>query len=554
MLKLSKIFSSIIELFRNSKRSIYYSFRHMPVESSSLVIISIFIGLIPFAQAKILANIIDALIAVTKGSALIGSLWTLIIIYALATVFPEIVYAIQGYVNKRWTFRLQQILELELSLKKAEIDVALHEQPKFQDLLQKATYRSLWPIYELSEAQFLNIQNIIGVVVASYVVLAFDWRLYAVIMIASIPKFFVETKYSKNVWGIYSEDTEQQRHYQELRSNFRQMYRIIETKLLQTAHKIAGMIDDILEDFNGKQIAVEKRKMLMKIGAEVIVVLGYGFAITLIIGNVAQGLLAIGAMTFLLSSLSRLENSIAGFFLNIAGQYQFSLYVTSIFELLDTKPYLPRVENPIRLDLTTAPTIVFENVTFAYAGQTKTVLKDVNLTIKPGEKIAWIGANGAGKSTMVKLLCRVYDPIKGRILVNGVDLKHIDIDEWWSYLGVLLQDFGTYNFMAKDSIAVGRMDMPTDDARVTEAAIAADAHEFISKWEKGYENMIGTDFGGVEPSKGQRQKLALARILYRKSHVLILDEPTAAVDSHSEAKIFETLEKMPDNYSCAYFT
>jgi ABC-type multidrug transport system fused ATPase/permease subunit len=158
--------------------------------------------------------------------------------------------------------------------------------------------------------------------------------------------------------------------------------------------------------------------------------------------------------------------------------------------------------------------------------------------------LALVGINGADKSTFIKLLCRFYDPTEGRILIDGVDLREIDLNSWYKYVALLSQDYVTYKFLVKDLIHLGKDDASTDQEKICDAAIKSDADEFIKKWEKTYDQQIGVEFdGGVDPSRGQKQKLSLARALFRNAFVTILDEPTASVDATAERQIFEQLEK-----------
>ncbi len=174
------------------------------------------------------------------------------------------------------------------------------------------------------------------------------------------------------------------------------------------------------------------------------------------------------------------------------------------------------------------------------------MLKDFSLAIAAGEKIAIVGANGAGKTTLIKLLCRFYDPAGGVITVGGKNIQDIDLESWYQQFGVLFQDYAQYHFMVKDVIKVGDMGARGTPEKVRAAAQASEADAFIAEWEKAYEQMLGKQFtGGVEPSIGQWQKLALARAFYRDPRVLILDEPTSSIDAESEAKIFEKLEQLP---------
>jgi ATP-binding cassette subfamily B protein len=302
-------------------------------------------------------------------------------------------------------------------------------------------------------------------------------------------------------------------------------------------------MEEILTAFRKEQISVDNKKFWSTVVAGIIGTVGYGFAFYIIVAGVSRGDISLGTMVFLVSLLGQLVGSISSLFSHIAKQFEDNLYVTDIFTFLDTKPYIKRANNPQKLNLKTPPKIEFKNVWFRYTEDMEWILKDVSMTLNPYEKLALIGENGAGKSTLIKLLARIYDPDKGDILVNDINLKEIDPDEWTSYLGILLQDFMNYNFSVGESIAMGRMEQHPPLEEVKRAATLSGADDFISDWEYKYAEQIGKEFSGKEPSKGQNQKLALARIIYRRGLVTVLDEPTASIDPMAEMNIFENMEE-----------
>ena len=175
------------------------------------------------------------------------------------------------------------------------------------------------------------------------------------------------------------------------------------------------------------------------------------------------------------------------------------------------------------------------------------ILENFSLTIESGERLALVGLNGAGKSTLIKLLCRFYDPVKGAVLINGTDLREINLNDWYSNLALLAQHFDTYQFKAWENIALGRLNGERNQQKIECSARRAQADSFIERWKNRYDQQIGVEFdGGIDLSGGQRQKLALARTLYRNAFVTILDEPTAHVDADSEQRIFEQLNSELD--------
>jgi ATP-binding cassette subfamily B protein len=189
----------------------------------------------------------------------------------------------------------------------------------------------------------------------------------------------------------------------------------------------------------------------------------------------------------------------------------------------------------------------FRNVSFAYPGTERTVLKNFNLTLSPGERIALIGENGQGKTTVVKLITRLYDPTEGQILLDGIDLREYSLEDLHRQIGVIFQDFMRFEMTARENIAVGRIDQPHQQRDIELAAQKSLADTVVSKLPGSYDQMLGRRFeGGVELSGGEWQKIALARAYLRDAQLLILDEPTAALDARSELEVFERFAELTE--------
>jgi ATP-binding cassette subfamily B protein len=206
---------------------------------------------------------------------------------------------------------------------------------------------------------------------------------------------------------------------------------------------------------------------------------------------------------------------------------------------LTSKPGALPAPRPIR------DGFAFENVSFSYPGTKRLVLDRLNLRIEPGERIALIGENGQGKTTIVKLLTRLYDPTDGRILLDGVDLRDYNIEDVQSEIGVIFQDFMRYEMTARQNIAVGRIDASDHDGSIEHAARKSLADAVIERLPNGYDQLLGRRFeGGVDLSGGEWQKIALARAYLRDAQLLILDEPTASLDARSEYEVFQRFAEL----------
>jgi ABC-type multidrug transport system fused ATPase/permease subunit len=536
---MKKFFSLII----NIRRGLALSLEFSPNITLGLFVLAILSGLIPLLQAKILGEIVNHVIdSLTNNTT--GTIILFVSLYALVWGATRIIGALQLYFDKIWHMENEHGLELVVLKKRSEIDLGHYEDPDFQDLLTRSNRRGIWPILEMSDAQFQLFSNLAVIIVSSVIASAVSWEIYLITIISSIPSFIVQFKYGYKMWTIWAEHSERQRKYGSIRSHLMGRTGVTQAKILQNSDYLLNIISGIFESFRKDNRKADRKRFIYQIGASLISALGLGLSLWLIARNVISGKINIGEMVFIISALGQLVGSLNSLLAQLANMLERNLYVNDIFKVLDTKPFIKRSENPVKLRLSSPPIIEFKNVGFKYGGREDWILKNVNLVINPGEKIALVGMNGAGKSTLIKLISRIYDPIEGEILINGINLKELDLNEWSAYLSVLLQDYVTYDLTVKESIGLGRIQEDMDVKKVEEASQHSGAHEFIKDWDKKYDQQLGKEFeGGIEPSKGQLQKIALARTIYRHGFIMILDEPTAAIDALSETKIFEAMER-----------
>ncbi len=546
---------SLLSLAKNTKRAIGFSFNFAPFITASVFVLAITTSLAPLLQSKILGDVVNQIISQLSKGGSESVVVYLVFIYALVWAGTRVLNALQLYMEKIWSLENEQGLDLTMLKKRAEIDLGHYENPDFQNLLQRVSNRSIWPVYEMIDSQFKVFANLSVIIVSSIITSAISWQLYLVVIISAIPSFLVQLKYGYKIWGIWAERSERQRRFAVTRWHIMNRTGVVQAKLFQNSKKLLEIVTDILHSFKKDLLKEDKTRFYLQSIAYVIGAAGFGFSMWLITKDVMSGLISVGAMVFLVSILGQLVGAINSFLAQIATLLEKNLYVTDIFTVFDTKPFIKRSDNPKKLNLESPPTIEFRNVSFKYEKMKDLVLKNINLTINSGEKIALVGMNGAGKTTLIKLLSRIYDPTEGDIFINGINLKEIDLDEWGSYLSVLLQDYLAYDMKVSESIGMGRADKSIDMSEIQEAAGYSGANEFIEQWENKYEQQLGKEFeGGVEPSKGQGQKIALARAIYRNGFIMVLDEPTASIDALSETKIFEQMEKAVKNNTLIVIT
>ena len=266
-----------------------------------------------------------------------------------------------------------------------------------------------------------------------------------------------------------------------------------------------------------------------------------------IIGATLTGTLSIGDLTFLSGSFLRLRGLLEGVLSGFSGMAAQALRLDDLFDYFNETPEIASRPDALAVPVPIRQGFTFEDVGFRYPNAERWAVRHLSFTLHAGETLALVGENGAGKTTLVKLLARLYDPDEGRILLDGRDLRDYDLDQLRAAMGVIFQDFVRYSMSAGDNIAVGRIGAREDQARVEAAAHQSGADEVIERLPAGYDQMVGKRFArGVDLSGGEWQKLAIARAYMRDAQVLILDEPTAALDARSEFEVFQRFKELSD--------
>lgn len=541
-------FSSLYIMWKNSVRTFQLLWREKKGQVILYTFLLVIVGVLPFLRSGVMGLFINELTSQNFQETSFEFI-ALVSAFIFITSASPFLWTWERYVEKMFWFFLANKIEILPLQKKKDLGIATLEDPKKNDIINRVNENS-WRLQNFADRIFFILQNIFGVLVASIIIWNIKWWILILIVLGTIPELIVQFRAGKSVWGIHGARAEIRRRYWDAGSHFSSLYLLTELKLFQNTEYFISIISNLFETFQKEERANEKKRMLLTLGALVISQGALAASFIVLISDVVHGALLVGTLTFLIASIIEFRQTLSSFFEQVGRQYEDNLFVNDLFDFLDWKPVIVNTSNCKKLPKDKTPKIEFKNVSFVYPGTTKMSLKNISFTLNPGEKLALVGQNGAGKTTLIKLLCRFYDPTEGEILVDGTNLKNIDIDDWHHILGVLFQEYGQYNFVVKESIGMGRTDTPFSLERVKSAAESSESESFIKEWKGGYEQMLGKEFtDGIEPSIGQWQKLALARTFYRNPKLYVFDEPTASIDAEAEAKIFEKLESLPKDRS-----
>ena len=503
-------------------------------------------GLIPLGTSWILKILIDQLQIIQDENV---SLVPMIIVLALVMYYA--VGLVQTLFHQTYHFsyldfvlrnRLQNALNKRFVQKVAELDIAHLEDHKTQDLITQVRTPVKWQVPDIMRLlSYVSTELIIYL--SAFIALApFGWWIPFVVTLITLPKLYLRSKYGALQWSIWGAGAPQVRKLYYYERLFADSVVIREMKVNQSANRLVHKLDTVQDYLFGLNHQVLKKYLRVSIlppiiEAAVIFLIAYSF-----LGEVAAATVSIGTYTFLISMLGQVNGSAGRAASNFGGLYENGLYLYNFAKMLKIPPAIPRDPNASKVNEVAPPKVEFKNVSFSYPNGPD-VLHNISFTIDPGESIALVGHNGAGKSTLINLLCRFYDVSEGEILINGVNIKQIDLSSWYATLGTLFQNYGQYHFTIRENIAAeNAKEAPL--AKLKEAAQKSGAHAFIDRMPLAYDQQLGKEFEkGEELSGGQWQKLAIARAFYDKPPILIMDEPTSAIDAEAEFEIFNNLEE-----------
>jgi ATP-binding cassette subfamily B protein len=274
-------------------------------------------------------------------------------------------------------------------------------------------------------------------------------------------------------------------------------------------------------------------------------IMGYYAAYVFVIWRTIMGALTIGTLTFLAGAILQASTNIQQMFSTLSGIADQALFLTDLLAFFGMEPAIRSKPNALLAPRPIVRGFEFRNVSFAYPGSSRLILNRLNFHLHPQERVALIGENGQGKTTIVKLITRLYDPTEGQVLLDGVDLREYSLEDLYREIGVIFQDFMRYEMTASENIAVGKIEAIDDSALLQMAAKKSLADEVVGRLPLKYEQMLGRRFdGGLDLSGGEWQKVALARAYLRDAQLLILDEPTAALDARSEFEVFRRFAEL----------
>lgn len=536
-------------VFRYSRRAVELVWSTSRLLTVILGLLTIIAGVLPAGVAYVGALIVDSVVAAanayqTTGETLTGPVFQWVGLEA--GLVAAVAAAQRGISICQSLLRAQlgQRVNVMILDKALTLELKQFEDSEFYDKLTRARREASSRPLSLVMRTFGLGQNAISLASFGTLLIQFSPWALLLLVIAGMPAFIAEAKFSGDAFRLFR-----------WRSPETRMQMYLETVLTREDHakevKLFGLGPTILERYRSIFIRLYQKDRDLTLRRD-----GWGFVLGLIgtltlyfaygwtAFSTVVGLITLGQMTMYLMLFRQGQSAVSAILSAISGMYEDNLYLSTLYEYLET-PVKPS-QGHLLVGPEPGDGIRFENVSFYYPDTEEPALVDISLHIRPGESLALVGENGAGKTTMIKLLTRLYEPHSGRILLDGGDLLDWDELALHRRVGVIFQDFTRYQLTAGENVGAGDVRHFEDEQQWREASDKGMASPFIDELPDGFQTQLGKWFmQGRELSGGQWQKIALARAFMRsEADILVLDEPTAAMDAAAEATIFEHFRKL----------
>jgi ATP-binding cassette, subfamily B, bacterial len=516
--------------------------------TSALAVLNLAQGALPAARVWISKLVIDEVVnAITNGTGM--SAWPMVLflvalqfgLSALGNVLGTAANICQQLLQEQVSNRIQLLVMRHAN----QLDLVFFERPKFYDLIQQVQREAAFRPVQMVQTAFGLIRGILTFLSMLALLVNLEWFIAAAALLAPIPAFVSSARYG---WQGY----QMMRWQSPLRRMMNYLTNLVTTDTYNKEVKLFTLGDFFIDRFQrlfqryyAEQRALVIRRYFAASAWSMLTVLTGGLTFLYVAYRTLLGSITVGGLNLYVQAAEQVSQSFSGVLGGLQSMYEHQLYLTTLFELLDFQPLVGAPEHPSPIRRPMQEGIEFRNVTYAYEGKEEPALKDVSFSIARGETVAIVGHNGAGKTTLVKLLARLYDPQQGQVLIDGRDVREYDPAELRSEFGVLFQDYVSYQFSARENIGIGRVERLDDQAAITAAADKSGAAAVIEALPEGYETVLGKWFdGGVNLSGGEWQKVALGRAFMRDAQILILDEPSAALDAKAEYELFSRLQQL----------
>lgn len=515
-------------------------------------------GLLPVVTVYLTRALVDNLVAALQADATWGTFRTvlpLVILMATVLLLVELLSYASDFVRTVQAELVRDHISKLIHNQSVAADLAFYDMPDYYDRLYRAQYQALDRPLELLESFGGVLQNSLTLLAMVAVLIPYGIWLPIALLASSIPAFYIvlDHRLRFHQWRLKNTESERRTWYYSWLLTERET--AAELRIFNLGDHFQSLYQSLRRKLRKERVKLAWDQGIAEVAAATTALLITGLSLAWMLWKAMQGNLTLGDLALFYQAFQKGQGLMGTLFENLGEIYSNSLFLSDLFEFLALEPKVTDPIQPVPIPDGVREGIRFEQVTFHYPGNQRVALINFNLLIPAGSIIAIVGANGAGKSTLVKLLCRFYDPDKGRVLLDGVDLRKFSLQDLRRKITILFQEPVDYQYSFSENIAFGDLTVKKDPGQIARAAHAAGADKIIEGLPQGYDTLLGKWFkGGTELSVGEWQRLALARAYWRQAPILVLDEPTSAMDPWAEHDWLQRFRKLAADHTTLIIT
>jgi len=498
-------------------------------------------GALPLAALYVMKRILDA-VAAAVGSPgrpeLSEAVWLWILVAGCVALFVALTRLLGEYVTEAQSLQVTDSVAEILHAQSIAVDLAYYEDPSYYDTLHRAQGEAPYRPARIVGGLVQIAQNGLALAGIAAWLVSFNWALAAMLFLAVLPGALARLVYSRRLYGLQQAQTEQERRSWYYHTVLTEMLHAKELRIFNLGALFQARYRDVRQALRAAALALARHRVVAEFLTQVVATAALFGSLAWIAWQTIRGTITLGDLAVYYLGFQTGLTLLQSVLRALAGLYEDNLFLTNLYQFLDLQPAITAPSRPTPVPRPVARGIVFRDVAFRYPGHGADAVLGIDLELGPGEVVALVGENGSGKSTIAKLLCRLYDPTGGDIAVDGISLRDLNPAAWRREISVAFQDYAHYAMTAGENIWLGDIEKPVDEDGIARAGQRSGADVVVKKLPDGYDTLLGRWFQqGRELSAGEWQRIAMARAFWREARILVLDEPSSSLDPLAEAEL-----------------